>query len=82
MDSQMIVRIDPELKDRLNRLARSEGKTASGVVRELIGGYLKDRDIGAYIDGLWKRIGARLASRGAGPGDVARAVAEARNKRP
>lgn len=77
----MIVRIDTELKERLSRLARAEGKTTSQVVRELIRGYVKDRDIGAYIDGLWSRIGAKLASRGVRTADIGRAVAETRKKR-
>lgn len=81
MEKQMIVRIDSELKDRLSRLARNEGKTTSQMVRELIRDYVKERDIGAYIDGLWSRIGAKLASRGVRPSDIKRAVAETRKKR-
>jgi predicted DNA-binding protein len=77
----MIVRIDTELKDRLSRLARNEGKTTSQMVRELIRDYVKERDIGAYIDGLWSRIGAKLASRGVRPADINKAVAETRKKR-
>jgi hypothetical protein len=77
----MIVRIDTELKERLSRLARAEGKTTSQMVRELIRDYVKDRDIGAYIDGLWSRIGEKLASRGVRPGNINRAIAETRKKR-
>ena len=77
----MIVRIDAELKDRLSRLARNEGKTTSQMVRELIRDYVKNRDIGAYIDGLWGRIGAKLAARGVRPADIKKAVAAARNQR-
>ena len=36
MGTQMIVRIDSEMKKRLNRLARVEGKTTSQVVMKLI----------------------------------------------
>jgi len=32
----MIVRIEPGLKDKVNRFARAEGKTTSDVVRELL----------------------------------------------
>jgi predicted DNA-binding protein len=32
----MIIRIDSVMKDRLNKLARVEGKTTSQMVRELI----------------------------------------------
>jgi len=36
MSTQMIVRIEPGLKDKVNRFARAEGKTTSDVVRELL----------------------------------------------
>jgi len=81
MEKQMIVRIDTELKERLSRLARNEGKTTSQMVRELIRDYVKERDIGAYVDELWRRIGAKLTSRGVRPADVSKAVAETRSKR-
>jgi len=64
MLSQMIVRISPELKDKVSVLARAEGKTASKVVRDLLEGYVRDRDFGQYIDGLWARIGKQLKARG------------------
>ena len=81
MDKQMIVRIDTELKERLSRLARSEGKTTSQMVRELIRDYVKERDIGAYIDGLWDRIGEKLAARGVRPADIKKIVAATRKSR-
>lgn len=77
----MIIRIDTELKDRLSRLARNEGKTTSQMVRELIRDYVKEKDIGAYIDGLWGRIGTKLAARGVRPADIRKAVAASRSKR-
>jgi len=52
MISQMIVRIDAEVKDRFNKLAGGEGKTANQMVRELIGNYIKERDISANVDDL------------------------------
>ena len=53
MATQMMVRIDPEVKSRFNKLARAEGKTTSQMVRELMEDYIKERDIGVYIDELW-----------------------------
>ena len=64
MNTQMIVRINPELKSKVNNLAKAEGKSVSEVVRELLEGYVRDRDIGSYIDDLWGRIGGELRSRG------------------
>ena len=78
MSTQMMVRIDPELKARLGRLAQSEGKNASEVVRELVEGYVRDRDPAAYLEGLWDRIGDQLTETGLGAGDVDRVVSEVR----
>ena len=81
MSTQMIVRIDPELKTKVNNLAKTEGKNISEVVRELLEDYVKDRDIGLYIDDLWKRIGTKLESRGFGPKDISRIIQEVRTKK-
>jgi len=58
MTTQMIVRIDPDLKAKVNNFAKVEGKSVSEVVRELLEEYVKTRDIDSYIDNLWERIGA------------------------
>jgi hypothetical protein len=81
MPTQLLIRLDDDLKERLSGLARSEGKTTSQMVRELIRGYIKERDIASYVDGLWSRIGAKLASRGVKPSDVSTAVSAARKRR-
>lgn len=81
MSTQMIVRIDPELKTKVNNLAKTEGKSISEVVRELLEDYVKDRDIGLYIDDLWKRISTKLTSRGFGPKDIKRVIQEVRTNK-
>ena len=81
MSTQMIVRIDPELKTKVNNLAKAEGKSISEVVRGLLEDYVKDRDIGLYIDDLWKRISTKLGSRGFGPQDIKRVIQEVRTSK-
>jgi len=81
MSTQMIVRIDPELKEMFNKLVRMEGKTSSQMVRELIGGYIKERDIGTYVDDLWRRIGGKLRSKGIRQRDTDKAIKEVRKSR-
>ena len=81
MTTQMIIRIDSEVKNRLNRLARLEGKATSQMVRELIQDYLREKDIGTYIDDLWDRIGSRLMSKGINEKDIRRAIRESRKSR-
>jgi len=64
MSTQMIIRIEPELKDKVSRFARAEGKTTSDVARELLEEYISSRDIAAYVDNLWERIERRLSAQG------------------
>jgi predicted DNA-binding protein len=81
MTTQMIVRIDREVKQRFSKLARVEGKTSSQMMRELIEDYIKERDIGTYVDDLWSRIGGKLKSKGVKQRDISRAIKEARKSR-
>ena len=80
MSTQMIIRIDDKVKNRLNKLARREGKTTSEIVRGLIEAYIQERDIGSYIDDLWKRTGNKLRSKGVSPATIEKAIKAARKK--
>jgi len=51
------------------------------MVRELITDYVKDRDIGAYVDELWDRIGGKLRSKGVKTLDVEKAVRASKKAR-
>ncbi len=81
MTTQMIVRIEPDLKNKVNRFAKAEGKTTSEVVRELLEDYVRSRDIGAYIDDLWDRIGGKLRSKKVGPDEIQRIIKEVRGRK-
>ncbi len=81
MTTQMIIRMDPETKNRLNKLARVEGKTTNQVVRELIDDYVREKDIGAYIDHLWDRIGGKMKAKGITPMGIHRAIKESKKSR-
>jgi predicted DNA-binding protein len=81
MNTQMILRIDPELKRKVSNLAKAEGKRVSEVVRELLEDYVRDRDVGSYVDDLWARIGGKLSSRGVTLKDLRRTIKEARAKK-
>lgn len=77
----MIIRIEPELKQKVSSLAKAEGRSTSEIVRELLKDYVRNRDIGAYIDGLWDRMGTKLSSRGVGPGQIERVIQEVRSRK-
>lgn len=80
MSTQMIIRIDDEVKNRLSKLARTEGKTTSEMVRGLIEEHIKEHDISAYIDDLWKRTGRKLKSKGVTPAAIPRAIKASRKE--
>jgi predicted DNA-binding protein len=80
MTTQMIVRIDPDLKAKVNNFAKAEGKSVSEVVRELLEEYVKARDIDSYIDNLWDRIGGKLTSSGFASKDVKSVIHDVRAK--
>ena len=81
MTTQMIVRIDSDLKTKVNNFAKIEGKNVSEVVRELLEEYVQNRDIESYIDDLWDRIGKKLKSDGSAARDVNKVIREVRGSR-
>ena len=81
MTTQMILRIDDQLKNKVDRLARAEGKNTSVLVRELLAEYVVEHDPSTYIDSLWTRIGAQLKKRRVSSGDVEKAIRQVRAER-
>ena len=80
MTTQMIIRVEPTLKNKVSNLAKSEGKSLSELVRELLENYTKERDIGAYIDNLWNSIGKKLSQENVNELDIEEAIKLARLK--
>jgi len=80
MTTQMIIRVEPSLKNKVSQLAKSEGKNLSELVRELLEKYTKERDMGAYIDNLWNRIGQNLSQKNISEADIDEAIKEVRSK--
>ena len=78
MATQTEIKIDSEVKDRLNMLARMEGRTPNRSVRELIEDCIKERDTHAYIDDLCGRIGGKLGPKDLKQRDINRVIEEAR----
>ena len=78
MSVQMLIRVDPEFKERLTKMARREGKSNSQMIREIVDNYIKERDIETYIDDLWGRIGTKLKSKGVKQKDIASKIRQVR----
>ena len=80
MATQMIIRVEPGLKDKVSRLAKSEGKNLSELVRELLEKYTKERDMAGYIDSLWDKIGMDLTKNGISESDIEKAIEQTRSE--
>ena len=80
MATQLVIRIDPEVKEKLMKLARVEGKTASHKVREMVTEYVAQSDLSAIVDDLWVRISNKMRKRGVTARDVDRTIAQVRRK--
>jgi predicted DNA-binding protein len=78
MTTQMLIRIDSRKRKTLDKLSKSEGKTTSEVVRELIDTFITEHDLSGYIDGLWNRIGQTLKRKGYSEADIPRLIKESR----
>ena len=81
MSKQMIIRIDPALKSKVENCARAEGKNVSMIVRELLEDYIIDRDISGYIDDLWSRIGTKIRDQGISAGDITAIIKRIRTEK-
>ena len=81
MSVQMRIRIEPEIKEALNKFAREKGKSANTLVEEMIKNFIKERDLETYIDDLWNRIGKKLKSKDIKEGDISTAIKESRQKK-
>ena len=80
MTTQMIIRVEPALKNKVSNLAKSEGKSLSEVVRELLENYTKERDMGAYIDNLWDSIGKKLSKENINESNIEEAIKLTRSR--
>jgi predicted DNA-binding protein len=78
MVSQILIRVDKELKDKFQRLSRMEQKSVNKKVRELMEEYVKDHDMEAAMRSLWDEIGQSLRKKGYKASDVNKMVKEVR----
>ena len=80
MTTQMIIRVEPALKNKVSNLAKSEGKSLSELVRELLENYSRERDMGAYIDNIWDSIGKKLSLENVNESDIEEAIKRTRSR--
>ncbi len=80
MATQIIIRVEQNLKNKVSQLAKAEGKNLSELVRELLEKYTKERDMSAYIDTLWDNIGHNLTQSNVSEADIEKAIKQVRSK--
>lgn len=80
MTTQMIIRIDQGLKNKVTRLAKADGKNLSELVRELLQRYTMERNMSAYIDNLWDSIGNNLSETDVSEVDISEAIKQVRSR--
>jgi len=81
MVSQILIRVDKELKDKFRRLSRTEQKSVNEKLRELMEEYVKDHDMEAAMRSLWDEIGQSLRKKGYKASDVNKMIKEVRTGR-
>ena len=78
METQLVIRIDKNTKQKFSKIARMEGKTASTKVRELVASYIEENDFSRVVGDLWDRTAKKLEKKGYTEKDVKADVKRAR----
>jgi predicted DNA-binding protein len=78
METQLIIRIDKSTKQKFSRIARTEGKTTSTKVRELVASYIEENDFSRIVGDIWDRTAKKLKKKGHTEKDVKAAITRVR----
>ncbi|HXW68032.1 MAG TPA: hypothetical protein VEJ88_00370 [Dissulfurispiraceae bacterium] len=79
MTSQILVRLDKELKDKFQRLSGIERKSVNEKVRELMEEYVREHSMESTMKNLWDEIGRSMKNKGHKGADVARMIKKVRS---
>jgi uncharacterized membrane protein YvbJ len=78
MTSQILVRVDNELKEKFQRLSGIERKSVNEKVRELMEEYVKEHNMESAMKNLWDDIGLSMKKKGYKESDVGRMIKRVR----
>lgn len=79
MTSQILIRVDKDIKDRFQRLSRFEHKSVNEKLRELMKDYVEEHNIESAMKGLWSEIGGSLKKKGYKVSDVEKTIRKVRS---
>lgn len=81
MTSQILVRVDKDLKVKFQRLTSLERKSVNEKLRELIEAYVREHSIDATMKELWDEIGDSIKRKGYKESDVRKMIEKVRSAR-
>jgi predicted DNA-binding protein len=81
METQLIIRIDKGTKQKFSKIARTEGKTTSTKLRELVSAYIEENDFSRLVGDLWDRTARKLKKKGYTKKDIKDAIKSVRASR-
>jgi len=81
MASQILVRVNKEIKNKFQRLSRFEQKSVNEKIRELMEEYVRDHSIEDAMKGLWDEMGESLKKKGYKESDVEKTIRKVRSGR-
>lgn len=81
MTTQMLVRVDKELKEKFRRLTGIERKSVNEKVRELMEEYVSEHSMEATMKNLWDEVGRSMKKKGYKESDVERMIKKVRSSK-
>ena len=81
MTSQILVRVDRELKEKFQRLTGIERKSVNEKVRELMEEYVREHSMESTMKNLWDEIGRSMKKKGYQQSDVEKMIRKTRTAR-
>jgi hypothetical protein len=79
MTSQILVRVDKELKDKFQRLSGTERKSVNEKLRELMEEYVREHSLEPSMKTLWDEVGQSLKKKGYKESDVKKMIRKVRS---
>jgi hypothetical protein len=81
MISQILVRVDKELKDKFQRLSGTERKSVNEKLRELMEEYVREHSLEPSMKTLWDEVGQSMKKKGYKESDVKKMIRKVRSAR-
>ncbi len=79
MTSQILIRVDKELKEKFQRLTGIERKSINEKVRELMEEYVREHSMESTMKNLWDDIGRSMKKKGYKESDVEKMIRKVRS---